>query len=372
MTKPVYKIEVYTAAVLDHTITTDAKQIMYKDSVTDSIGHFSFTVPSVKGGANSYDDIALNDKIKIWIDYTSVSGDPDFIGRVYKIDSSYSEQGYLRTVSGLSQGEILLRRHKTDTLWAAVTVKTLADELADDLSLGKGDIAADATVLTVEIETKTYFDLLREISDYYVSGGSQIKKDFLVDVDFDLVFVNRGSSPFATYAALTLEPGVNLLSYVVSQDKTPVKNNITVYGAKERTEPADIDLWAEPAGSPPAGWTSVTGTLTQEAVMFRKGTYAVKCNDAGNTVDFHKDFTTKLKNYNKLTFWCRPAAIPVTTKVVRILCPDTSNYYEATIQNFNSGVFNHNELDIGPEHIYDVDSNPSGVWTARDRLDGGI
>lgn len=376
MTNPVYKIETYTGAVLDHTITADADHVMYKESVTDSIGYFSFTVPSQKGGNNSYSDIALNDKIKIWIDYDSVSGDPHFIGYVYKINSYYTrEHGFFRVVSGLGYGEILLRRFKNDVYWIGQTVKTVADELADDLSLGKGDIPADATVLTTEVETKTYFDVLRGVSDYWVSAGTQIKKDFMVDVDFDLRFVNRGDSPFVSYAALTLEPDKNVLRYEVIQDKHPVRNNISVYGndgyaqahipgSEGRTEPDDKDRWTE---NDDTGWTYTHGTNNWLAVSKKVGDWYLamtSANVAGtHTVDISRtvDVVARgVRGYKTLNFFSGVSAGLLSFDVELENSTAANEYTYAITQN---PVWVTNNLDLGENQEYDALHNPNGVWT---------
>lgn len=357
--KPVFKIETLTGAVLDHTITDEADNIYCKSVATDAIGHFVFSVPTRKGGSYYYDDVALFDKVKIYLGYDSVPASPTFIGRINNISAPLSVgSGYMRTISGLDQGEVLLRRFKRDKLWDAIGASTIVTELATDLSLGAGEITADATAVTLEVETKSYFDLLRAISDYWFSAGVQIKKDFFVDVDNNLVWKTR---PIRTTGVESFTVG-NILSYEVKRDVDPVKNDFVIYGAKERTEPADTDGWTEPASDPPPGWTALTGTMSREAVMVRKGTYSVECGDAGDTVDFYYSFG-KLKDFEKLAFWARAAPISVNTQYIRILCPDTSNYYQTTA-SFTSGAFGFDQYDIGASQVYDADSNPSGIWTA--------
>lgn len=164
MTVPVYKIEVYDSTPdLIHTITSDAINISTTEILTSGVGAFSFSVPTKKGSDYAYDDVAVFDKVKIWFGYDSVSGDPDFVGRILRINAPLStETGYVRTFKGRSQGEILLRNLKQNKHWEAENASDIVEELADDLSLGKGDVASDTTDVTLTVKTETYFDLLKK------------------------------------------------------------------------------------------------------------------------------------------------------------------------------------------------------------------
>jgi len=178
--KPVYKIETYTVGVLDHTITDERPNVSFQEVVTNAVGHFAFAVPAKKGGSYKYYDIAEDDIVKIWIGYDSVSGDPDFVGRVTEISGSWSKQtGYVRVISGLSQGEILQRQLK-NKVWAGVGASTIVIELALNLGLAVGEIEADATSVTLRVGNDTYFRTLQKVSDYWFNAGTQIKKDFYV------------------------------------------------------------------------------------------------------------------------------------------------------------------------------------------------
>lgn len=362
MTKPVYKIETYTGAVLDHTITKDAVSVYFKEVVTDGIGHFMLIVPTKKNGGYFYNDILLADKIKIWMGYDSISGPPDFIGKVGKISARLSVQsGYLRVISGLSQGEILLRRFKTNKYYNEVGASTIVTEWANDLNLGTGDIAADATAVTLEVKTKRYFDLLREISDYWYDADTKIKKDFYVDVDNDLVWKSR---PLRTSDVETLTVGDNIISYRVTRDVDAVRNDVMVYGALERSQPTDRDSWTESL----TGWSASEGTLSLEdnVSYVKAGTYSIKCTSDGEetAVEFKlsKNIRSVLNTLNKLYFWINQTTSPSTEKL-KLFAPNESNRFEIADLGLGITDWEFREYGLGREYEKDAVTNPDGIWT---------
>jgi len=368
LTHPVYQIETWTGGVKDHTITGEAIGIYTKEVLTDGVGHFKLSVPTVKGIANPYyyDDIALNDKVKIWFDYDSVSGDPDFIGFVERISAPLSTQsGWIREISGFSQGGVLLRRFKTDKFYDAVGFATIVTEWANDLSLGTGDIAADATAVTLEVKTKTYFDLLREISDYWVNAGTQLKKDFYVDVDNDLVCKNR---PLRSVGVETLTVGTDIERYHVLRDASFVKNDITVYGAAEKKLPDD-ESWTEET----TNWTADDGTVGRHNVGQQVGTWYIRGHTgaADNSYAFKRDIPrVTIRDISQVCFW-RYNATNCSTSNCRLRAPDASNYFQADLGN-TSADWSFKQLSMGPNHIYDAAENPNGTWTETGSPTGGI
>lgn len=362
MTKPVYKIETYTGAVLDHTIEKDALEIRFKEILTSDVGGFRIVLPTKKNGSDYYyDDIAVFDKVKIWLDYDSVSGDPDFIGRIYRISAPLSvEGGYVRIIRGKSQGEILQRRFKKDKSWINIDASVIVTELANDLSIGTGSIESDTTDLNLTVKTETYFDLLKKISDYYDAGGS-VKKDFYVDIDYDLVWAERdGTSPFRSGASVeTFTVGDNIVNYQVLRDIENVRNDIVVYGDAGTFEPQDQDSWTESL----TNWTASAGTLSLENAIKKYGNYSVECwsESLGTDTKFKRTFDVlTLRDINELRFWRLVDATPSTSKV-RLLAPDTSNYFEADMTTTEG--WQHKSYSLGPTEIYDANLNPNGAWT---------
>lgn len=358
MTNPVYKIEVYTVAVLDHTITSEAANIYSKEIITDGIGHFMFTVPTQLGTEDyKFDDIALNDIVKIYYGYNQVGATPDFIGRVGKISGPLtSDSGYIRIISGLSQGEILLRRFKKNKYYNAIGASTIVTEWATDLGINHAaDITADATAVTLEVRTKNYFDLLQGISDYWFNAGNQIKKDFFVDVDGHLHWKTR---PIRSAGVETLTVGDSIINYAVNRDIDAVKNYIYVYGFPERALPEDKDGWTETL----TNWTASAGNLTLNAAS-AVGTWAIRDTSPGvGNLIFKRTFDqVTIRDINQINFWKSSNIIPTTIQF-RLLAPDTTDYYEADVTNAG-GVWHFSTLDLGPNQVYDAATNPNGIWT---------
>ena len=355
MTFPKYKVETYTGALLDHTITSDAT-VYFKESLTDAVGLFSILVPN--GGSYTYKDIALHDKVKIYVDYDSVPVNLNFTGYVTMISGYTTNRGFMRRIDGLSQGEILLRRFKTNTYLDGETAHDIVDDvIAADLGLGDGDIGVEATAETHEVRTMRYFDLLKNVSDYYDAGGN-VTKDFYVDIDNDLVWDDR---PLRAAGVETLTVGGNIKSYNVIRDVAPVKNNITVYGAAESWLPADKDGWSEAL----TNWAADAGTLSLQASPLGVDAWSIRCNNAvGNIDDFTLDMPTKvtIRDINHLRFWAWVAAIGVGDGYVMLYAPGSSGaYFQATVPK--DGAWTWYDLPLGPQHVYDADENEDGVWT---------
>jgi hypothetical protein len=180
---PQNKVEIIDAeGVTIHSLENTVFSLYDKEIVTDAVGSFKFTLPSAMNQEDTvYSNIAQHNTVKIyraWDTAGGFSSTPNFKGRITNISATTeTEQGYIREYSGLSQSEILLRRIQPYQKWIAEEVDDIVDEIADDLSLGK-DFTVDASAVTIEADSITYFDLLKKISDYWVSAGVQIKKDY--------------------------------------------------------------------------------------------------------------------------------------------------------------------------------------------------
>jgi len=366
VTNPVYQIETWTGAVKDHTITTDAISLFFKEVLTYGVGNFTFMVPAKKGDTYYYDDIAIDDKVKIWLDYDSVGGDPDFIGKVTKPNGYLSAQGgYFRQISGLSQGEVLLRKHKTDTLWTAINASTIVEEICDDLGLGKTKVEADATDETIEVQTERYIDVLKRVSDYYDAGGS-VKKDFFVNVDNDLVWASRdGTSPFRSGEDVeTLAVGTNITSYNVIRDVTLVKDNITVYGASFELPAGTHDGYTEAT----TNWTS-DGTVDTD-LDAKAGKYSIEGERTVSpaTVYLQRSFSSfrcGWRHQRYIHFWykgIRTGGVAAVSVYVHILAPDWSNRFTKLCLDFpHQDLWIHEIMELGPHGSWASTGSPD--WT---------
>lgn len=249
---PVQKIEVWHGGSLLHTIT-DALSIRVREVLTDAVGTFKFAVATKKNGDYLYNDINVYDTVKIWIDYDSVGATPLTVGKIYRISAPLkTKQGYLRLFYGKNQGEILERRVKGRKAWSGTAASTIVTELANDLGLGTSEIEADTTAVTLTTDVDTYFDLLKKLSDYWYDAGNQVKKDFYVDVNNNLVWKSR---PLRTTGVETLSVGEEILSYILTHDATQLKNNITVYGKREVYNPSKYGQTAKVQNPTVHGYT---------------------------------------------------------------------------------------------------------------------
>jgi len=361
MTIPVYKIEIRQPDdTLLHTIEKDAINIRTTEVLTDNVGTFSFAVPTKKsGGSYYYNDVSVFDKAKIWFGYDAVSGDPDFIGRILRITAPLStETGYVRVFKGRSQGEILQRRFKKNKHWDGVGASTIVTELANDLSLGTGDIVADATSVDLTVKTDTYFSLLQKISDYYDAGGS-VKKDFFVDVDYDLVWKAR---PFRTVGVETLTVGENIVNYQVLRDIERVRNNIQVYGAPNTFIPTDQDSWTENNST---NWTAVQGSLQHDYSngWAKVGTYCIKSTaPASEICQFYRTHNQiTIRTVNSINFWHLDEGQASVNNYVRLRAPDASNYFQADLSTDTNWMFE--SITLGPANEYSATLNPNGKWS---------
>ena len=379
MTIPIYKIEVYDSSdTLIYTIENDVLQIHVKEILTDNVGTFSFAVPTVKGLPNKYyyNDISLFDKVKIWLGYREdgLPSDPITVGKISSITAPLSIQsGYIRVFSGMNQGEVLKRRFKTKR-WQDTAASTIVTELANDLGLGTGQISTDTTALTLHFEDSNYLDVLKAISDYWYDASTQLKYDFYVDVNNNLVWHSR---PIRTSGVETLTVGDNIISYNVFRDVSNVYNYITVFGERNRTEPSDADSWTESL----TNWTATQGTLSLQSADIaegipgkKAGSYSINCTaETGeSTVDYYRsideiDLWSPNRKYSYLRFWDYYGAWGhVTSSYVRLVDVD-GDYFQYEIPDITDRAtdtaWQHWDLGLGPSYEYDSEDNPDGLWT---------
>jgi hypothetical protein len=228
-------------------------------------------------------------------------------------------------------------------------------------------------------DAETYFDILRTLSDYWVSAGTQVQKDFYVTTAAALtpalVWKTR---PFRLVAAgtETFVYGQNFTDYAVTYGGE-VKNRILVYGKKTefnpkdplslgRKQPTDGDAWTEDS----TDWTMTVGTaLADDAVDKVVGnSMAVTCQNVGGIFDtqIHIDglgpyWIEGLEGYSQLEWWARAIGNP-TTRHVRVYAPDDSNYFEADFTD-PTGAWTHYIYALGKSNEYNSITNPDGKWT---------
>jgi len=339
-----YKIEIYNGANLLHTVTSkptnvpsgcDASELKYKDVLTTGIGTFSFALACSVAGR--YSNVAVDDTARIWLSTTgSFSGDPQFRGTIYQIAGVGSgEEGHTRVFTGLGRGEILTRRLKHGKQWYDTHAHLIVDSIAASLGLGTGEIDPDAGMgalhETINVETETYFDLLSRISDYWVTAGAgdQVKKDFYVDVNNNLVWKGR---PIRSLPDVESFTDGQYISYSVRRNLEEVKNNIRVIGQNTKRYPtvANDDALTDLV----TDWSLDNGDHVTAETDRKVGSYSIKgLRHAGtgtNEIFFHRTIpeckiSIGKDKYKRVNFWWKATAL-FSMPRVSLFCPDHDNY----------------------------------------------
>jgi hypothetical protein len=384
LTHSVYKIEIREpvgGALLysfgnTSTDNTEVSQWQTKDVLTDGVGYFVFTIPTKKGVQEKYQyyDIDLMDTVKIFHDRATVPATANFIGKIYDISAPLStDSGYVRIISGLNFGEVLLRRIKKNRIWTGTDTDVIVTELANDLSiLHAADIGDENSHPSITCASETYFDLLRKLSDNWV-GGVNINFDFFVDVDTHLHWKQR---PIRTVGVPTFTIGENILNYKVSRSVTPVRNNITVYGQSGdvgipgldgRCDPTNKDSWTV---DDIANWHLTAGdAVISDAAGSMVGANHIRGDTtvAPFTVTFHRHFSTPYvmfgnTAYQTLNFYMKTGLGSAPVETVRLWAPDNANYYEVTVGlGINSGWIL-KQYQLGENQTYDATYKPTAYW----------
>jgi hypothetical protein len=227
----VYQIKTYTGATLDHTITSDAKVLRAKTSLTGQLGNFNFTLPGAVGFQKVFDDITLKDTVEIYIGKDVLPGLPLFKGIIENIDNVWGDD-YMRQFSGRDLGEQMARQIFRQYSSAGDTAHNTVAKIAARLGMGAGEIGADATPITIVSNESKYDSYVREIGDY----ANLINKDWYIDVNNNIVWKPR---PIRTSGVTTLTIGANVKSYTLTRSLTEVYNRIWVFGATEKYEKDD-------------------------------------------------------------------------------------------------------------------------------------
>jgi hypothetical protein len=351
--------------------------------LNDDAGFFSIIMPDNNG---TYVDVSTNWRVKVWFADGTVNtaNPPTFAGKVTQNNTTLTMQGYLRVISGLSNNEILQRRIKTRQVYTGIDASVIAGDLATELGIyDAAKITADTSHVSMTVDADTYLDVYKKLSDYWVSAGAQVKKDFYVDVEGELVWCDR---PSRTVGVEILTVGDNIKEYNVTRDFTQIKNYIVVYGRKVpfvglndtnnkfqvyqifgRKDPVNGDTYTDDAG-----WTTTKGTTTTETATPspQVGTNYTQ-NTSGNIAgtyysEFYRMFTDSLScegydGYGALEFWSMRLAMG--DGFVRLYCPDASNYYEI---QFTMGAVDNTwkfqRFSLGMANVYDASTNPAGQW----------
>jgi hypothetical protein len=374
MSNPNCKILIYnTSAALVHTIT-DPIVCSVKLALTTNPSSFNFTLPGIKGLSYVYNDIGANYKVKIYMGY-GILGDSDLqlVGKILKINNQVSTRGILRQFEGKDLGEVLERRQKTNKRYQEEQADHIPSDVATELSLGINK-DFDTTTETITVRTETYWDMLKQVSDYWYDGATKVQKDFYVDngdvghPNGHLVWLAR---PLRTVGVESFTYKEDFKEYDLTYDLLPSKNTITVFGAASAFLPNDKDEWTEDSDT--TNWTASSGTLTftNTPVTPEEGAKCVICSHADTSAPYAQDITFQralpnitLRNINSLNFFYYPGttAPAYANQTCKLLCPDTSNYFKFRGFTGASNTMHWVTIPLGESAIYDAVENPTGVW----------
>jgi len=375
MSLPVYKIETYTGAVLDHTITDDCWNIQVIMALTDQLSNFTFIVPAMKDAVKSYDDIAAFDKVKIWLAWDSVPATALFVGRVENIQNILELEKYVRVVSGHDLGEVTNRRirHQYSTGGGQASVNVA--KWAADLGLAT-DITADATAVSIVSNQTKYDSLMRDIGDY----AATINKDWYVYDNAGTATLLWKTRPLRTVGVSTFTVGTNIKSYNLVRDINEVFNRFYVFGASEPAVegtsacacsqyaksptdlPTDHDSWTEAIGSWSVDSADDMAVLDVSAVSPHVGTnevLGIAIQGDGHQANEWIQITRTLpvitvKDSARLEwvdYWHHNAVAAITSMEIFLLAPDTSNYFHYYVAATNypaEGTHTHMHAELGP------------------------
>lgn len=325
-----------------------------------------------------FNDVVKQDLVKIWIERHTINPAVDIakmVGRVQTVQATGKKDGLAKVITGLDQGEILQRRLTGRKSWTGKTANEIVTELATDLSLGTSKISADAhTIASLVIDDQTYFEVLKKTSDYWVSAGVQINKDFYVDEVNDLVWKAR---PFRTTGVIKPTYKTDFTDYTLVTDAAigELHNRINVYGkrvpfnAKDlatigRKYPVDGDAWTYDAN-----WVVILGTLVQQLTTPKVGTdCCTVAGDGSYTADVKHLHTMcsvdGVAGFSQNEFWLRKVgAFDASGIVLRIHAPDGSNYFQTNFaEPASDGVWTYYIRALGPNNMNDAINNPTGEW----------
>ena len=359
---PCCKIEIYnTAGTLVRTLAeSDIIECNTKDVVTSGIGTFNFTLNALTAQFPTNNDIGNNYKAKVFFGYNSTYIHL-FSGKILPFTSTISDSP-TRMYEGKSLGEVLERRFKYNKRWQAAEADDIAAEVASDLGL-TSSLDTDTTAETLTVRTESYMNLLQSISDYWISAGTQLQKDFYIDKDNVLQWHDR---PLRTGPNVeSFLYGEDFHNYSLKYDILPIKNKITVYGAAKAPYPLSKDDWTDSLTS----WTPVSGSLSLNGTLPKAGTYWVACTHH-SLDDFYRTIPrVYLRDINKICFWYMMLTTggvgTVDVAQVRLHAPDASNSFfskPTTLSTTPSSTPHWYELALGETAEYDADENPSGIW----------
>lgn len=229
------------------------------------------------------------------------------------------------------------------------------------------NIDEDTTQVTLQSVDEFYWNMLQKISDYWYDAGTQIKKDFYVDIDNNLVWKSR---PLRTEGVETLTVGENITSYNVVRDLQSVRNRFKIYGIQDRPWSGSYgrDGWSDST----SGWGG-SGSISTNADRPQTGlgSYSIQVQEEGpsSVINMYKTWTSfsAIYPYEKrwLKFWLK---VVVSTGHPRwidvwLYAPNSSNAFRLyNVPLIDSDRWQEFKFQIGPGSDFELTPMGSPDW----------
>ena len=266
-------------------------------------------------------------------------------------------------VSGRCWGERLFRRVITKTylnVKGEVIIKDLLDYHVGLSHLRNGAElveATDTTYTNLNYQDTPVFDIIKYVAETADTQGV-IGYDFRIAPDGKFEFFPRGTKA----NAVNLQDRIENSEY--SQSISRVRNKITVYGAPNKSVPADKDAWTESLNPTDGAWSALSGTISIDTTNKIEGagsikTYVQDLYYAGCLFTLQAEKLVNMQLFPVLNLW---------------LSREDSYNGNVTVTLFDSsGLRAINELTLGAEKWFQIQlqggSSYSDMWQTEDGFD---
>ena len=227
---------------------------------------------------------------------------------------------------------------------------------------------AIASTHSYEFDEKTPWNVIKEVADACQTSGGAVGFDGYVDAPGNLWIFQRNSSNS------TVDLTDKIIRYKIDYDTYRVKNKIKVYGKDGVIGipgetgyciPSDKDSWTVDSL---ANWVAVLGELSINTADKVVGANCLQAwtGASGNYVHFRRWFSETISAVGTgllktLNLYVYIVDIGADIKKLRLLAPDTSNYFELNIETPTYGWLL-KQYQLGTNQEYDATFNPNGIW----------
>lgn len=260
-------------------------------------------------------------------------------------------ESYLN-VSGRCWGERLFRRVVTKTYEGKRGEEIVKDLMDNYVGLGhvRGQTElveyTDTTYTRLKYENTPVMDILRHVAESSDKAGV-IGFDFRVAPDGKFEFFPVDSKP----NSLSLAEKIEHIEY--SKDISRVRNRVVLYGAAEKSVPADKDSWTESLTPQDGSWSAPSGTVTLDTETKVKGSASIKSYNsqayyASSMFTLSPDKQVDASLYPTLDFWVRRDT-PFNGNVSVVLY-DANDKFASHLVNVGPDKWSQQQIKVGADN----------------------